>query len=121
MGVIFAEGIEISGEKLIGALVAGTGLPQISDERELLRRFYEEKGENGFDYAYRFPGMNKVLQSAGRVIRTTEDRGVIALLDDRFCSREYRALFPREWSDAAVVTLREPPDILREFWDRAQE
>lgn len=86
-----------------------------------MRRFYEEKGENGFDYAYRFPGMNKVLQSAGRVIRTTEDRGVIALLDDRFCSREYRALFPREWSDAAVVTLRELPDILREFWDRAQE
>ena len=116
-----AEGIDLSGEKLIGALVAGTGLPQISDERELLRRFYEEKGENGFDYAYRFPGMNKVLQSAGRVIRTTEDRGVIALLDDRFCSREYRALFPREWSDAAVVTLRELPDILREFWDRAQE
>ena len=121
MGGIFAEGIDLSGEKLIGALVAGTGLPQISDERELLRRFYEEKGENGFDYAYRFPGMNKVLQSAGRVIRTTEDRGVIALLDDRFCSREYRALFPREWSDAAVVTLRELPDILREFWDRAQE
>ena len=77
MGGIFAEGIDLSGEKLIGALVVGTGLPMVSDERELLRRFYDEKGENGFDYAYRFPGMNKVLQSAGRVIRTTEDLSLI--------------------------------------------
>ena len=120
MGGIFSEGIDLSGEKLIGALVVGTGLPQISDERELLRTFYEEKGENGFDYAYRFPGMNKVLQSAGRVIRTTEDRGVIALLDDRFCGPEYRALFPREWSDAAVCTLKGLPELLREFWSRDQ-
>ena len=76
--------------------------------------------KNGFDYAYRFPGMNKVLQSAGRVIRTTEDRGVIALLDDRFCGQEYRALFPREWSDAAVCTLQGLPELLREFWSRDQ-
>ena len=120
MGGIFAEGIDLSGEKLIGALVVGTGLPQISDERELLRIFYEEKGENGFDYAYRFPGMNKVLQSAGRVIRTPEDRGVIALLDDRFCGPEYRALFPREWSDAEVCTLKAVPGLLRDFWERNQ-
>lgn len=118
MGGIFAEGIDLSGEKLIGALVVGTGLPMVSDERELLRRFYDEKGENGFDYAYRFPGMNKVLQSAGRVIRTTEDRGVIALLDDRFCTAEYGALFPREWADAEVCTLQEIPALLQEFWDR---
>ena len=78
-----------------------------------------KRGENGFDYAYRFPGMNKVLQSAGRVIRTTEDRGVIALLDDRFCTAEYGALFPREWADAEVCTLQEIPALLQEFWDRA--
>ena len=118
MGGIFAEGIDLSGEKLIGALVVGTGLPQISDERELLRLFYDQKGENGFDYAYRFPGMNKVLQSAGRVIRTTEDRGVIALLDDRFCTAQYRALFPREWADAEVCTLEKLPALLEEFWSR---
>lgn len=119
MGGIFAEGIDLSGEKLIGALVVGTGLPQVSDERELLRSFYDQKGENGFDYAYRFPGMNKVLQSAGRVIRTTEDRGVIALLDDRFCTAEYRALFPREWADADVCTLKGIRDLLQEFWSRS--
>ena len=62
----------------------GTGLPQISNEKEILKEFYDKKGENGFDYAYRYPGMNKVLQSAGRVIRTKEDTGVILLLDERF-------------------------------------
>ena len=119
MGGIFAEGIDLSGEKLIGALVVGTGLPQVSDERELLREFYDQNGENGFDYAYRFPGMNKVLQSAGRVIRTTEDRGVIALLDDRFCTAEYRALFPREWADARICTLEDLPGLLQDFWSRS--
>lgn len=116
MGGIFAEGIDLTGEKLIGAAVVGTGLPMVSGERELLRGFYDEKGENGFDYAYRFPGMNKVLQSAGRVIRTTRDRGVILLLDDRFCSREYRGLFPREWADAEVCTLESLAPRLEEFW-----
>ena len=106
MGGIFAEGIDLSGKRLIGAIVVGTGLPQIGDERELLRRFYDRKGENGFDFAYRFPGMNKVLQSAGRVIRTTEDQGVILLLDERFQLREYRDLFPREWSDCRLCTLQ---------------
>ena len=93
MGGIFAEGIDLTGKRLIGALVIGTGLPGISGERELLRRFYDRRGKSGFDYAYRFPGMNKVLQAAGRVIRTTEDVGVILLLDDRFQLQEYRKPF----------------------------
>ena len=118
MGGIFAEGIDLSGKRLIGAIVVGTGLPQIGDERELLRRFYDRKGENGFDFAYRFPGMNKVLQSAGRVIRTTEDQGVILLLDERFRLREYRDLFPREWSDCRLCTLQTVAGEIREFWDR---
>ena len=83
MGGIFSEGIDLTGEKLVGAMVVGTGLPQISYEREILKRFYDEKGVSGFDYAYRFPGMNKVLQSAGRVIRTSRDRGMILLLDEQ--------------------------------------
>lgn len=118
MGGIFSEGIDLTGEKLIGAIVVGTGIPQIGQERELLKEFYDKKGENGFDYAYRFPGMNKVLQSAGRVIRTREDIGVILLLDDRFCTREYEALFPREWSERSVATLRTVQELLQSFWEK---
>ena len=77
MGGIFSEGIDLDGEKLIGAAVVGAGIPQVGPERELLKQYFDRSGENGFDYAYRYPGMNKVLQAAGRVIRTTEDTGVI--------------------------------------------
>ncbi len=118
MGGIFSEGIDLAGEKLIGAVVIGTGIPQIGQERELLKEFYDKKGENGFDYAYRFPGMNKVLQSAGRVIRTREDVGVILLLDDRFCTREYEMLFPREWAERTTATLPAVPGILQSFWEK---
>ena len=101
----------------MGAVIVGTGLPQISYEREILKKYYDGKQENGFDYAYRFPGMNKVLQSAGRVIRTREDRGVILLLDERFCSFDYRNLFPREWEDYKICTRNTVQGILEEFWE----
>ena len=117
LGGIFAEGIDLTGEKLVGAVIVGTGLPQISYEREILKKYYDGKQENGFDYAYRFPGMNKVLQSAGRVIRTREDRGVILLLDERFCSFDYRNLFPREWEDYKICTRNTVQGILEEFWE----
>jgi DNA excision repair protein ERCC-2 len=117
MGGIFAEGIDLTGKRLIGALVVGTGLPGISEERELLRRYYDRNGKSGFDYAYRFPGMNKVLQAAGRVIRTTEDAGIILLLDDRFRLQEYRSLFPREWSDCRLCRLETVERELAEFWE----
>lgn len=116
MGGIFAEGIDLTGEKLVGAVIVGTGLPQISYEREILKTYYDKKQENGFDYAYRFPGMNKVLQSAGRVIRTQEDRGVILLLDERFCTAEYRCLFPREWEDYEICNRGNVKGILEKFW-----
>ena len=118
MGGIFAEGIDLAGEKLIGAIVVGTGLPQIGDERELLRSFYDRQGRSGFDYAYRLPGMNKVLQAAGRVIRTDRDRGVILLLDERFSLRDYRELFPAEWSDRRQCRLEEVEELLRGFWQQ---
>ena len=121
MGGIFAEGIDLTGKRLIGALVIGTGLPGISGERELLRRFYDRRGKSGFDYAYRFPGMNKVLQAAGRVIRTTEDVGVILLLDDRFQLQEYRNLFPREWADCRRCRLETVGGELAEFWRRIDD
>lgn len=118
MGGIFSEGIDLTGESLIGACIVGTGLPQVCHEREILRRYYEEQGKNGFDFAYRYPGMNKVLQAAGRVIRTAEDEGVIVLLDDRFLSEESRVLFPREWSDCVVTNQRRFASQLEAFWKR---
>lgn len=121
MGGIFAEGIDLTGEKLIGALIVGTGLPQVSDERKILMDFYDEKGENGFDYAYRFPGMNKVLQSAGRVIRTSQDRGIIALLDERFLTDEYRSLFPREWSQYTVMRNTGAAEAAKAFWNKTDK
>lgn len=116
MGGIFGEGIDLTGERLIGVIVVGTGLPQISGERELLRGFFEEKSGNGFDYAYRYPGMNKVQQAAGRVIRTVHDSGVIVLLDERFLQTENKRTFPREWSDYRVVSADTVGAVLREFW-----
>ena len=116
LGGIFSEGIDLIGNRLIGAAVIGTGLPQVSCEREILKEYYDAKGEQGFDYAYRYPGMNKVLQAAGRVIRTRKDRGTILLMDERFTGRDYRMLFPREWNDAAVCILENVEQQLGAFW-----
>lgn len=126
MGGIFSEGIDLSGERLIGAIVVGTGLPQVTGERELLRTYYDrmasENGQthDGFFYSYSCPGMNKVTQAAGRVIRTAEDVGVILLLDERFARREYEELFPPEWRDRRFVNLRNVSDELRSFWEEMQ-
>lgn len=116
MGGIFAEGIDLKEEQLIGAIIVGTGLPQVSDERELLRGYYEKKCGEGFDYAFRYPGMNKVMQSAGRVIRTVADRGVILLLDERFLQSDYQRLFPREWEGYQVCSRETVAEQLKEFW-----
>ena len=121
MGGIFSEGIDLIGDRLIGAAVVGTGLPQVNCEREILKGYYDEKGEQGFDYAYRYPGMNKVLQAAGRVIRTKEDTGAILLMDERFLNRDYRNLFPREWNDVSTCTLGNVEKNLQAFWDDSEE
>ena len=120
MGGIFSEGIDLTGEKLIGAVIVGTGIPQISNEREILKKYYDKREMNGFDYAYRYPGMNKVLQSAGRVIRTKEDVGMILLLDERFLQEEYLNLFPREWSRFDVCSIRDVETKTGDFWGRHQ-
>ncbi len=117
MGGIFGEGIDLKKEQLIGALIIGTGLPQIGNEREILKQFYDRRSGNGFDYAYRYPGMNKVLQAAGRVIRTVSDVGVVELLDDRFLRREYQELFPREWSSYEICHVGNVAGKLRQFWE----
>ena len=116
MGGIFSEGIDLKNEALIGAVIVGTGLPQISNEREILKNYYDKRYGEGFDYAFRYPGMNKVLQSAGRVIRTLEDKGVIVLLDERFLQREYIRMFPREWENYETVTVENVQEKVKNFW-----
>ena len=119
MGGIFSEGIDLTKERLIGAMIVGTGLPQVCNEREILKQYFDRHGENGFDYAYLYPGMNKVLQAAGRVIRTEEDKGVIALLDDRFAGRRYLEIFPREWGKLTYCNVKTIGEKVEQFWKNA--
>lgn len=117
LGGIFSEGIDLKRDRLIGAIIVGTGLPMVCNEREILKDYFEERGDNGFDFAYRYPGMNKVLQAAGRVIRTVEDVGIVVLLDERFCTAPYLKMFPREWSDYERVSLRRIEKRVERFWN----
>ncbi len=116
MGGIFGEGIDLVGERLSGAIIVGVGLPGISLERELIRDYFAETRNAGFEFAYQYPGINRVLQAAGRVIRTEKDRGVILLIDQRYATNRYRSLLLRQWS-----TVRVPHDLLlagelQDFW-----
>ncbi|HAF27027.1 MAG TPA: helicase [Lachnospiraceae bacterium] len=120
MGGVFSEGIDLKKDALIGVIVVGTGLPQIGAERSILKNHFDNMGENGFDYAYRFPGMNKVLQASGRVIRTHEDTGVIVLLDDRFEELNYKRLFPREWKNIKTVSINGAGIKTAEFWENLE-
>ncbi len=116
MGGVFSEGIDLREDRLIGTVIVGPGLPMVCNERELFRGFYDERSGDGFNHAYLYPGMNKVLQAAGRVIRTMDDRGAILLLDTRFTDRAYCSLFPREWSGYRTVTRETMDTALKEFW-----
>jgi Rad3-related DNA helicase len=120
MGGIFAEGIDLKGKRLIGTIIVGTGIPQLTCERAILSEFYEQRCGQGFDYAYRYPGMNKVQQAAGRVIRTATDQGVILLLDERLLHRDYINLFPREWNDFKVCSVSTIKKQLSEFWEEVE-
>ncbi|MCL2050898.1 MAG: ATP-dependent DNA helicase [Lachnospiraceae bacterium] len=116
-GGIFSEGIDLKNDHLIGAIIVGTSLPQVCPEREILKRYFDEQGENGFDYAYKLPGINKVFQAAGRVIRTREDIGIVALLDERFEQSQYRKLFPHEWQNIESVKIDEISSRVEKFWN----
>ena len=118
LGGIFSEGIDLTNEKLIGTLIIGTGLPQVCNEREILKSYFDQKGLYGFDYAYRYPGMNKVLQAAGRVIRTEDDHGVILLLDERFQREKGKEIFPKEWADCERCRLDIVEEKIRLFWEK---
>ena len=117
LGGIFSEGIDLKNDSLIGAVIVGTGLPLVCSEREILKNYFEKQGDDGFDYAYRYPGMNKVLQAAGRVIRTAEDIGIVALLDDRFLTGTYVRMFPREWKTFERVSLQQIEKKISHFWE----
>lgn len=120
MGGIFSEGIDLTRDRLIGAVIVGPGIPQVCSDREIVKGYFDKKGMDGFDYAYLYPGMNKVLQSAGRVVRTEDDRGTILLLDDRFLQRKYREMFPREWDSWKVCDSENAEEYMKRFWERGQ-
>ena len=117
MGGIFSEGIDLKEDRLIGAAIVGTGLPMVCHERELFKNYYDEKKGQGFSYAYLYPGVSKVFQAGGRVIRTAQDRGVILLLVERFLGRQYLELFPREWFPYEAVDIERMERELKKFWD----
>ena len=121
LGGVFSEGVDLTGERLIGCIIVGVGLPQIGPELDALREYYDKTSDCGFEYAYQFPGMNKVLQAAGRVIRTENDRGVVLLIDDRFRRTDYRRLMPPHWSH--IRSVRGIPQLqqeLHDFWKKTE-
>lgn len=119
LGGIYAEGIDLCGDRLIGAIIVGVGLPQIGTEQDILRAYYDRENGRGFDFAYRYPGMNKVLQAVGRVIRGEDDRGVAVLIDSRFSTSAYRMLFPAHWCGCERVrTPEELSGKVSAFWSR---
>ena len=117
LGGIFSEGIDLKNDRLIGAIIVGTGFPMVCNEREILKKYFDHQGVSGFDYAYRYPGMNKVLQAAGRVIRTAEDIGIVALLDERFLTTPYQRMFPREWREYVDISLPGIGHEIERFWN----
>ncbi|MBO5355127.1 MAG: ATP-dependent DNA helicase [Clostridia bacterium] len=121
LGGSFSEGVDLPGSRLIGAVVVGVGIPGLSNERNMLRDYYENKCERGYDYAYTYPGMNRVLQAAGRVIRDEEDRGVVVLIDDRYADEPYLHLYPKHWE--GIVAASNPSALARRlqlFWSENQ-
>jgi DNA excision repair protein ERCC-2 len=116
LGGIFGEGIDLVGDRLIGVIVVGIGLPQICLERDLIREYWQNTGRSGFDYAYTFPGMNRVLQAVGRLIRTESDRGIVLLIDDRFSRHSQRDLFPSWWEPKTARNPEEIRSACERFW-----
>ena len=117
LGGSFSEGIDLPGTRLIGTVVVGVGLPGISNERNIMKEYFENSREGGYDYAYTYPGMNRVLQAAGRVIRTEDDKGIVVLLDDRYATEQYKMMFPLHWSHAKYAhSAQELAEIVKKFW-----
>ncbi len=122
LGGIFSEGVDLPGSRLIGSVIVGVGLPGFSSERNIMRDYFENRYENGFEYAYTYPGMNSVLQAAGRVIRREEDKGIVILIDDRYASPTYQKLFPKHWKHLKYAgNPASLAEIVRKFWEKAEK
>jgi len=121
LGGIFGEGIDLVGERLIGAVIVGVGLPQLCVERNLIRDYFQQQNAMGFEYAYTFPGMNRVLQAIGRVIRSETDHGVVLLIDARFNETRYRRLFPAWWKYLRVRHTDGLREAIGSFWERRSD
>jgi len=120
VGGVFGEGIDLIDDRLIGVAVIGVGLPQIGFERDLIRDYFDKLGQKGYEYAYVNPGMNRVMQAVGRVIRSEKDRGMALLIDDRFLNTRYRDLFKHEWSHYdVVISLEDMAESITSFWKKA--
>lgn len=118
LGGSFSEGIDLPGDKLIGVICVGVGLPGLSSENNIIREYYDEKSGNGYDYAYTYPGMNSILQAVGRVIRTENDKGIAVLIDYRYAEPKYTSLFPKEWKGAKFAgNAQSLAEIARKFWE----
>ena len=117
LGGSFSEGVDLLGRRLIGTVIVGVGLPGLSNERNILKEYFDNRCERGYDYAYTYPGMNRVLQAAGRVIRREEDEGVVVLIDDRYNTPQYQMLFPASWMHLQytgnAISLAE---LVKNFW-----
>ncbi|SJZ43868.1 Rad3-related DNA helicase [Pilibacter termitis] len=117
LGGVFSEGIDLKGDRLIGTAIISIGLPQINEKLSLLKEYFDKENKQGFLYAYQIPGMNKVIQASGRVIRTMKDKGVVLLIDERFARRDVQELFPQHWFPHEVVgTPERLREVLEEFW-----
>jgi Rad3-related DNA helicase len=121
LGGSFSEGVDLPGSRLIGSIIVGVGLPGFSSERNIMRDYFENRYENGFAYAYTYPGMNNVLQAAGRVIRRDEDKGIVVLIDDRYAEPTYQKLFPKHWKHLKYAgNPSSLAEIVQKFWEKTE-
>ena len=119
LGGAFSEGVDLPGSRLIGSIIFGVGIPALSNERNIIREYFDNTVGSGYEYAYTYPGMNRVLQAVGRVIRREGDRGVAVLVDDRYSEPKYRALFPKHWEGIHCTgNARSLAEIVRRFWEK---
>lgn len=119
LGGAFSEGVDLPGNRLIGVVIFGVGLPGLSNENNIIRDYFEPRNGCGYDYAYTYPGMNNVLQAAGRVIRRDEDEGVVVLVDDRYAEEKYRNLFPEHWKNVKYArNAQSLAESVADFWKK---
>ncbi|MGL4345094.1 MAG: ATP-dependent DNA helicase, partial [Cellulosilyticaceae bacterium] len=116
LGGIFSEGIDLTGDRLIGVMIVGVGIPKIGVERDLIKHYFDDKNKDGYHYAYTYPGMNKVFQAIGRLVRTEEDEGVILLVDDRYQTPLYQDLFPHSFYPMTLISESQLLGEVRDFW-----